>query len=646
MKKVPLFAVLCILSSMVFSQANVSIAASQEKASITELDNAVYTALHGAGKPAKPMGLTLRPRENADIVSSAQFLSALKQVVLNRNEVLLEKESEASRKAFEEHFQKMLGTICGFIGGKPMADHIDDALFYAYTYQESGSKGAYLVKNYFNKAVLQKHFPYAVEFTYWPWTKEDTKLNGLYKLDVISDSGIIQLSLYDTFVVDSIAKALRRQQPGWDYGDSYADALVNLAGKENNGVSFGKNLAERMPILSVFVHETTHCVLQFANGASAGLAEKFPKDAELLYEGMTEFLNQRAMQWLAAGFEDFNNVTAYPEGVFCAALLFSLEPDGLFEWYMNPGPDSNARFAEKLAKRLETTRSQSDASLVCLPASERETFKKRFTDIYLKGGARSVDDLCSVFFDLVNPKLFWDSFFADGRYFRQMPMKLRLFVIANFFGKNMYNVGPDAGLYAQKVQDMLSKSKRKNWDSPEKTEIAGFLKDPEGEEKNTSPIGIGLVALNAKPDPAALFGGGDLPLGDPKKTEFVTGNGFVPEGPEKARMREGRLKVSTPGNPTEPRSSIPSVKEWFDKQWKDNPRGTDPGYAVLRDKMIADFSMDALYAVTDYVIAAKKIEKGSAAEWHKFLNTFLAPFLDEGKDNLKIPQVAKRMLGF
>ncbi|MCX7024894.1 MAG: hypothetical protein NT080_09765 [Spirochaetes bacterium] len=573
-----------------------------------------------AGDPAGILKRIRRPSGSYEIVGSREFYDLPNNVILREDCIQLTEDQKPFLEQYRQHLGKAMGTVCEFLFDKRVTDRFDDSFFYAYTFQEPWKGEMRLNADYAALVMAQRHFPRAIEFTFWPWT-DAGKVNGLY-MDTGSTSsgGVIQLSLYDTFEQDAILKAVKKQDPGWKYGDSYGSVIKSM---QDAGI------AERMPIVQVFLHEGTHAVLQFARGGG------FAEDDRRLYEGVTELLALRAAHWFSAGYEDFIDVFAYPGGVFMAGLLFSIDPQGLLDWYTRARSDPDAAFADSIAAKLSAIRDVR-GNTPALDPTRTAAFKDAFRKVYTDGGATKREQLCAVFADYCDLKILWEWVRENGTYFNQLPLKLRLFVVTNFFGLDAFRVGPDPKQYELQVRDMLSKAERKNWNNKIEKEIEGFLKDPSGEEQDASPIGIQVSQPKKDADePDDMMKN--------KKPQVLDANTGVMEGPDKSKWKKDRIKAFVPDKAEQPRSSLPSVKAWFDEYWKKNGKPSDAEYVKRRDGLIVTFDLTRVDAITDFVIATT-LSKKAAQEWLDFLNGYIAPNLSMGKDSLRIPQVRMKTL--
>ena len=561
------------------------------------------------------------------VVSSTIYLEALKKVYLNPAEIKLTPDREKFRSEYEKHLYQTAHVAANMIGDPRYSTDIDDALFYAYTFQVpvAGKPGKYTVNERFvQKVQAQKYFPSVIQFSFWPWTSDGVKVNGLYYPGALSEGGILQLSLYDNFMQDAVLKAVKNQDPAYKFNDSYADALGAM----------GKDLAAKMPIIQVFIHENNHCVLEDGgNGLSSdrGLAE-----------GMTELLTHRAVHRLAGGYEDFNDVFSYPSGVLMAALLWGLDPESLMDWYANSsGKSMDNAYSEALAKAMENIKDVNNSGRVLLKPANREKFKTAFKTMFLEEKAKSLDDLRSVFRDNVDMKLFYDHFMGDngGIFFRQLPMKIRLFVLENFFwGISPEMIGLNKNTFEQKVKDLRVKvPNRKNWNRPEDKEVSLLIADAAGAEGTMTPISMTPIKPDQKPDPKGNLN--DLKTDSPV---VLDAPGGVPEGPESGKWVGKKVKIPTPGPAVDTGASFPPVKEWFAQRWKNDPNAKPKGdsvYAPLRDDLIGSFEISKVFKITGMLIEKNGISEKIRQEWVDFLNGYMAKNLEQGADQLKVPDM-------
>jgi hypothetical protein len=561
-----------------------------------------------------------RPDNEFLIVSSVRYREALKMVILNKSEIKLSEQGEKYRAAYEADLVKTAAYVANFF----LDDYvktIDDGLYYGYTFQDPA--GA-LNKSYINDiAIIKQHFPDAIELSFWPW-EENMKLNGLYIGSGVSSGGTLQLSLYDTFMQQNFTRAIKAQDPSYTYYDTYAAALGKM----------GENLAEKMPILHVFIHENTHCVFQFYNSGSYG-----PGNPSFLYEGITEMLSHRVVFYLAGGYEDFNDLFSYPGGTLVAGLLFAIDPTGLLDWYTRKNPDVNTAFADSLAGTLAAIKDVHSGT-PCLAKSAAAGFKKAFTETILEGKVKKREEIYNVFAKYADTKILFDWLTVVSVYFRQLPLKHRLFILDNFFGcDKSERIGPSYKQFAVKVKDMLSKAERKNWNDFTEKEIMGLIADDSSsKDSRVTPVQINGVEKKNKQDDME-----DLKKN--AKPKILDANAFLDDGPEARKAKEKPIKVPIPDAADEANSSLPNIKEWFDGYWAKNPKGDVKAYADLRDAMINVFSMHGLDEITKIVVAGKGYNKKVISEWHAFLNDFIAPNLKVGKDSLKLNELtALKML--
>ncbi len=566
-----------------------------------------------AGQPT-PLSALMRPKGSYEIVGSKEFYDLPNNVILREDCIQLPEEQVKYLEEYKKHLGKAMGTVIEFLFDKDVTDRFDDSFYYAYTFQEPSQGKLRLNADYAALVMAQRHFPRAIEFTFWPWTDQG-KVNGLYIDSGPSQGGIIQLSLFDTFQQDAVLKAVKAQDPGWKYADPYSSVF---------GAMQKAGVAERMPIVQVFLHEGTHAVLQFSRG------QGFEENDRRLFEGVTELLALRAAHWFSAGYEDFIDVFAYPGGVFMASLLFSIDPQGLLEWYTRGKPNADAAFAESMAAKLSAIRDVRGGT-PALDPTRAAAFKEAFKIAYLDGAALKREQYCAPFADYCDLKILWDWIRENGTYFNQMPLKLRLFVVSNFFGLDAFRVGPDPKRFEQQVRDALSKAERKNWNNTVEKEIEGLVRDPGGETTDASPLGI--MVSQPKKDASE-----EEKMEGAKESKVLDSNSGVSGGPEEERWKKEKVKTFVPDQAEQPRSSFPPVDKWFAEYWKKNGKPADAEYGKRRDALVAVFTLTGVDQITDFVIASK-LSKQAALEWLAFLDTYIAPNLSKGKDSLRIPQV-------
>jgi len=565
------------------------------------------------------------------IVSSAIFQKALDAVDLNEDEISLPAEREKFRPEYVKHLRQSAAVVANVIGNKEYAVSLDDALYYAYCFQRprtDGGVGFRTEERFVQKVQAQKYFPTVVEFSFWPW--EDAgggslrKVNGLYVPGSISSGGTLKLSLYDFFMQEAVKKALSERDPAFTFGDGYEKALGSV----------GRDLAARMPILQVFIHETNHAVLEDSgDGLSSDRA---------LGEGVTELLAQRAVHRLAGGYEDFCEVSAYPTGVFFAALLWGIDPDSLLDWYTNTsGTSMDAEYAERLAQAMMAVKNNKKEPL--LSAAKKDAFKAAFTKVFLREDYRSVDDVRAVFRTNVDMRILYAWLMEEGAgiYFKQLPMKIRLFVLENFF----FNIDPsllgmNKAEFAQKVKDLRSKvPDRKNWENVDEEEINGLMEDDTGESSSVAPIQI-IPADKKKVDGKEE---GKEAEGLKKKNPVVLDPaGGAPEGPEEWKAKNKPFKVPVPAPVEQTGATFPPTREWFEARWKADPSSkprNEGFYAPRREELIRSFSMDKVLNLTKELIARGGISEKIRVEWIAFLTDYVAANLEKGADQLGVPEM-------
>jgi len=576
------------------------------------------------------------------IISSKRYLAIFNNVKLNKNEIHLAAQSSAFRENYEKQIARQMLIFCNFFSSTETAAHFDDALFYGYTFQDALSlpteKKIILQKKFIhNIAVTYQNFPSVIQFTFWPYMQTEEgyafKLDGLYiPSGEPSGSGesiknTIMLSLFDTFTYSALAQAVQKQNPEIYRNFDLEGGYVNKMG------SWASNLANNMPLIQTFIHENTHCVFQFYN------PEPYPNEAidhaRFLFEGITELLTHRVVFYLCKGYEDFNVLHSYPLETLTAALLFSVDPEGLLNWYTRETPDFNLVFTRRFADKLQDIKSRRGEPV--LQAQHREQFITKFTQSILSGTISKPQDIVSIFSDTkCNNALLLEWIMDEGIYFRQIPLRIQAFVLKHFFGIQPL-IAKNAEQHINKIKGIQSKSGTPNWTNPKKHPITGFVADNNADKEfQGTPVQIILIPE----DPQKT----DINEDGRSKKRLLTTLGMVEtkEELEKLKGKEVQMEVFHPDNAMDARTGMPNVAEWF-KNYRNKNISLIPkekGYLMHLDKLIKDPSAANIFTVTAYVLrTGSPVGKDEVREWHDFLSEYLEPKLEEGKDSLRINEI-------
>jgi hypothetical protein len=559
------------------------------------------------------------------LVSHAQYRQVFSNVIIDDEDIKLPPDREKFKGKYKEDLIRSAGIVCNFISNQAMAAEIDDALYYAYTFRapEGAERKPVLNDALLKTASTRQFFPRVLKFSFWPWVVTDQGTGlvlGLYVSKQTSEHGVMKLSLYDTFINDNLLAVIKAQNPNFKQFD---DGYGALMGKLGEGIS------AKMPLLRVFIHENNHAI---AEDGGNGLSEN-----TLLSEGVTELLTQRAIQYVARGNEDFNDLLCYPEGVIVAALLWSIDPRSLLDWYANDDESSGGalmdqNYLDALVDAMGRIGDANDPKNRLLLTGNKLKFRGMIDQGILQEKIQSLKDLHTIFSANCSMKILWDWLMGakTGYYFKQLPMKVRLAVVQNFFGLNLQAIGVSAKEFDTVVKDLRSKVKeRKNWDNTTDSTLLGVISDPIGKERNLSPVAI----IPGEDEEIGENKGGNGPM------RIINPRTGVEGGPETMKGTDKDIKVPTPDNAVNAGSSMPSPRKWFQTYWTSHKQARDAEYAPMRDELVKSFTFTQVQRITALLLKKEGINELVLSEWVAFLSEYMTVNLQEGGDALMLPDL-------